>query len=126
MLGNITPEEDSILDRAITETYAMKDITPESNLRAFSRDQFPTMSDLYEVLRSMEGAEDLATRLEKYTTGIFSGFLNNRSNVNLSSQMVVFNLRDMEEELRPIAMYVVLHFIWNEIRSEAQEKIDHR
>jgi type IV secretory pathway VirB4 component len=123
MLGSITPEEDSILDRAITETYAMKDITPESNLRAFSRDQFPTMSDLYEVLRSMEGAEDLATRLEKYTTGIFSGFLNNRSNVNLSSQMVVFNLRDMEEELRPIAMYVVLHFIWNEIRSELKKRL---
>jgi len=123
MLGSITPEEDSILDRSITETYSMKDITPESNLRAFSRDQFPTMSDLYEVLRSMEGAEDLATRLEKYTTGIFSGFLNNRSNVNLSSQMVVFNLRDMEEELRPIAMYVVLHFIWNEIRSELKKRL---
>ncbi|MCX6766974.1 MAG: DUF87 domain-containing protein [Candidatus Moranbacteria bacterium] len=123
MLGSITPEEDSILDRSITETYSLKDITPESNLRAFSRDQFPTMSDLYEVLRSMEGAEDLATRLEKYTTGIFSGFLNNRSNVNLSSQMVVFNLRDMEEELRPIAMYVVLHFIWNEIRSELKKRL---
>ena len=79
MLGNITPEEDSILDRAINETYAMKDITPDSNLRVFSREQFPTMSDLYEVLRSMEGGEDLATRLEKYTQGIFSGFLNNPS-----------------------------------------------
>jgi len=123
MLGSITPEEDSILDRAITETYAMKDVTPESNLRAFSHDQFPTMSDLYEVLGSMEGAEDLATRLEKYTTGIFSGFLNNRSNVNLSSQMVVFNLRDMEDELRPIAMYIVLHFIWNEIRSELKKRL---
>ena len=123
MLGSITPEEDSILDRAITETYAMKDITPEANLRAFARDQFPTMSDLYEVLRSMEGAEDLATRLEKYTTGIFSGFINNRSNVNLASQMVVFNLRDMEDELRPIAMYMVLHFIWNEIRSKLKKRL---
>ena len=123
MLGNITPEEDSIIDRAITETYAIKDITPESNLRAFSRDQFPTMSDLYDVLRSMEGAEDLSTRLEKYTTGIFSGFINNRSNVNLSSQMVVFNLRDMEDDLRPIAMYIVLHFIWNEIRSKLKKRM---
>jgi conjugal transfer ATP-binding protein TraC len=123
MLGNITPEEDSVLDRAVTETYAMKDITPESNLRAFTRDQFPTMTDLYNVLRSMEGAEDLAIRLEKYTEGIFSGFLNNLSNVNLSSQMVVFNLRDMEDELRPIAMYVVLHFIWNEIRSKLKKRL---
>jgi type IV secretory pathway VirB4 component len=123
MLGNITPEEDSILDRAITETYEMKDITPGSDLRAFSRNQFPTMSDLYSVLQSMEGAEDLATRLEKYTQGIFSGFLNNLSNVNLSNQMVVFNLRDMEAELRPIAMYVVLHFIWNQIRSELKKRL---
>lgn len=123
MLGNITPEEDSILDRAITETYAVKDITPESNLRTFSREQFPTMSDLYDVLRSMEGAEDLATRLEKYTTGIFSGFINNLSNMNLANQMVVFNLRDMEEDLRPIAMYIVLHFIWNEIRSQLKKRL---
>lgn len=123
MLGNITPEEDSILDRAITETYEIKDITPESNLRAFTREQFPTMSDLYNVLQSMEGAEDLAVRLEKYTTGIFSGFLNNLSNVNLSNHMVVFNLRDMQEELRPIAMYVVLHFIWNEIRSRMKKRM---
>jgi conjugal transfer ATP-binding protein TraC len=123
MLGNITPEEDSILDRAITETYAMKDITPESNLRAFTREQFPTMTDLYSVLRSMEGAEDLATRLERYTQGIFSGFINNLTNVNLASQMVVFNLRDMEEELRPIAMYIVLHFIWNEIRSKLKKRL---
>ncbi|MFH0930204.1 MAG: DUF87 domain-containing protein [Candidatus Moraniibacteriota bacterium] len=123
MLGNITPEEDSILDRSVTETYAMKDITPESNLRAFSRDQFPTMTDLYEVLQNMEGAEDLATRLERYTTGIFSGFLNNLSNVNLSNQMVVFNLQDMNDDLRPIAMYVVLHFIWNEIRSKLKKRM---
>jgi len=123
MLGNITPEEDSILDRAVTETYAVKDITPESELRGFTRDQFPTMANLYDVLRSMEGAEDMAIRLEKYTEGIFSGFLNNLSNVNLSSHMVVFNLRDMEDELRPVAMYVVLHFIWNEIRSKLKKRL---
>lgn len=123
MLGNITPEEDSILDRAVTETYAVKDITPESELRGFTRDQFPTMANLYDVLQSMEGAEDMAIRLEKYTEGIFSGFLNNLSNVNLSSHMVVFNLRDMEDELRPVAMYVVLHFIWNEIRSKLKKRL---
>lgn len=123
MLGSITPEEDSILDRAVHETYAVKDITPDANLRAFTRDQFPTMSDLYDVLRSMEGAEDLATRLEKYTQGIFAGFVNSPSNVSLENQMVVFNIRDMEEELRPVAMYVVLHFIWNEIRSKLKKRL---
>jgi type IV secretory pathway VirB4 component len=123
MLGSITPEEDSVLDRAIHETYAMKDITPDSDIRAFTRDQFPTMSDLYDVLRSMEGAEDLAVRLEKYTQGIFSGFINNPSNVNLDNNMIVFNIRDMEDELRPVAMYVVLHFIWNEVRSKLKKRL---
>jgi conjugal transfer ATP-binding protein TraC len=123
MLGNVTPEEDSILDRAITETYAIKDITMESTARVFPKDQIPTMSDLYEVLRNMEGGEDLAIRLEKYTEGIFSGFLNNPSNISLENQMVVFNIRDMEEELRPVAMYVVLHFIWNEIRSKLKKRL---
>jgi len=123
MLGNITPEEDAILDRAISETYAMKDITTETTARSFTKEQVPTMSDLYEILRNMEGAEDLATRLEKYTQGIFSGFLNNISNISLDNQMVVFNIRDMEEELRPVAMYVVLHFIWNEIRSKLKKRL---
>lgn len=123
MLGNITPEEDSILDRAITETYAMKDITPETTLRSFTKDQVPTMSDLYEVLRDMEGGEDLAIRLEKYTQGVFAGFLNNPSNVNLDNKMVVFNIRDMQEEMRPVAMYTVLHFIWNEIRSKMKKRL---
>ncbi|MDD5489060.1 MAG: ATP-binding protein [Candidatus Moranbacteria bacterium] len=123
MLGNITPEEDSILDRAISETYAIKDISLESTVRIFPKDQVPTMSDLYEVLRNMEGGEDLATRLEKYTQGIFSGFLNSPSNISLENQMVVFNIRDMEEELRPVAMYVVLHFIWNEIRSKLKKRM---
>jgi conjugal transfer ATP-binding protein TraC len=123
MLGNITPEEESILDRAITETYAMKDITAETNLRSFAREQIPTMSDLYEVLRDMEGGEDLATRLEKYTQGIFAGFLNSPSNISLENKMVVFNIRDMEEEMRPIAMYVILHFIWNEVRSVLKKRL---
>jgi conjugal transfer ATP-binding protein TraC len=123
MLGNITPEEDSVLDRAITETYAMKDITPETTARSFSKDQVPTMIDLYEVLRNMEGGEDLAIRLEKYTQGIFAGFLNNQTNVNLDNRIVVFNIRDMQEEMRPVAMYSVLHFIWNEIRSKMKKRM---
>ncbi|MCX6765458.1 MAG: ATP-binding protein [Candidatus Moranbacteria bacterium] len=123
MLGSVTPEEDSILDRAIRETYAVRDITPQSNFQSFTSNSFPTMSDLYEVLRNMEGAESLAMRLEKYTEGIFSGFLNNPTNVNIDNQLVVFNIRDLEEELRPVAMYVVLQFIWNEMRSELKKRL---
>jgi len=123
MLGNITPEEDSILDRSIRETYEIKDITAQSNLNALKKEDFPTMSDLYQVLRNMEGGEDLATRLEKYTEGIFSGFLNNITNIDIDNSMVVFNIRDMEEEMRPIAMYVVLQFIWNEMRTNIRKRI---
>lgn len=123
MLGQVTPEEDSILDRAIRETYAIRDISPETNFNALTAGSFPTMSDLYEVLSNMEGAESLSTRLEKYTEGIFSGFLNNPTNVKADNQIVVFNIRDLENELRPIAMYVVLQFIWNEMRSEMKKRV---
>jgi conjugal transfer ATP-binding protein TraC len=123
MLGNITPEEESILDRSIRETYEIKDITAQANLNALDKEDFPTMSDLYQILRNMEGGEDLATRLEKYTEGIFAGFLNNVTNINVDNPMVVFNIRDMEEEMRPIAMYVVLQFIWNEMRTNIRKRI---
>ncbi len=122
MLGNITPEEDSILDKAIRETYAIKDITQDSVWKD-APPESPTMGNLYDVLCNMEGSEDLATRLEKYTHGTFSGFLNKPTNVKLNSQLVVFNTRDMEEVLRPVAMYLVLQYIWNQIRSELKRRI---
>lgn len=123
MLGNITPEEDSILDRSVRETYAVRDITPEANLNALARESFPTMSDLYQVLRSMNGGESLAIRLEKYTEGVFSGFMNNTTNIKVDNQLTIFNIRDMEEELRPVAMYMVMQFIWNEMRSNLKKRL---
>ena len=123
MLGNITPEEDSILDRAVRETYEVRDITPQTNFNALSKESIPTMSDLYQVLRNMEGGESLAIRLEKYTEGIFSGFLNHTTNVKVDNQMFVFNIRDMEEDLRPVAIYTVLQFIWNEMRSNLKKRL---
>jgi len=123
MLGGVTPEEDSVLDRAIHETYGIRDITPNTNFGELSKDSFPTMTDLYQVLRNMDGGENLGVRLEKYTEGIFSGFLNNPTNIHINSSMVVFNIRDMEDELRPIAMYIVLHFVWNEMRVNLKKRI---
>jgi type IV secretory pathway VirB4 component len=123
MLGNLTPEEDSILDRALRETYAVRDITPAGHFRDIPANAFPTMLDLYEVLKNMEGAESLAARLEKYTEGIFSGFLSSHTNISVREQLVVFNIRDLEEELRPIAMYIILQFIWNEMRSNLKKRI---
>ena len=123
MLGSITPEEDSILDRAVRETYAIRDISANSNFNILAKEAYPTMSDLYQVLRNMEGGEDLGTRLEKYTEGIFSGILNSPTNVKADNPLVVFNIRDMEEELRPVAMYVVMHFIWNEMRTNLKKRL---
>lgn len=123
MLGALTPEEESILEIGIRETYAMRDITAQSNFKALNSNSFPTMSDLYEVLRNSEGGESLAVRLEKYTDGIFAGVLNRPTNVQVDNQLVVFNIRDLEEQLRPIAMYLILQFIWNEMRSEMKKRL---
>ncbi|MDO8676282.1 MAG: ATP-binding protein [Candidatus Azambacteria bacterium] len=121
MLGGLSPEEDAIIDSAITQTYASRDITPTTT--DFSKNVVPTMTDLKTILDSMTGAESLSRRLEKYVTGSYAGFINNPSNVEIKSKLVVFSIRDMEEELRPIAMYMMLHFIWNIVRSELKKRI---
>jgi len=120
MIGKLTAEEDSILDKGITETYAIKDITSDSG---FQGKTVPTMQDLVNVLENMEGGTKIATRLKKYTEGSFAGFLNQPTNVKINKNFVVFNIRDMEDELRPIAMYVILHHIWTAIRSKLKKRI---
>jgi len=120
MIGQITNAEDSILDRALIETYAKKDITPASDLATIEP---PLMSDLEDILLSMEGGEDMALRIKKYTEGTFAGLLNNPTNVKLNNQLVVFSIRDLEDELRPIAMYVIMTYIWNIMRSERKRRI---
>lgn len=120
MLGGLTPEEDAIIDRAITETYALKDITPDSN---FAATEPPLMSDFELVLAGMEGGESLTQRLTKYTRGTWEGFINKPSNVDINKKFVVFSLRDMEDELKPVAMYIVMHFIWNQIRKELKKRL---
>ncbi len=120
MLGGLTPEEDSLLDNAITETYALKDITPDSD---FTKRPAPLMSDLELVLAGMEGGESLAQRLLKYTQGTWAGFLNKPTNVDINKKFVVFSIRDMEDELKPIAMYIVMHHIWNSIRRNLRKRL---
>ncbi len=120
MLGGLSAEEDAILDRAISETYASRDITPASD---FSKITPPLLSDLQTILKNMEGGASLATRLEKFVTGSYSGFFNQQTNIELKSKLITFSIRDMEEELRPIAMYIVLHYIWNIIRAELKKRI---
>jgi len=120
MLGGLTPQEDAILDKALSETYASRDITPESD---FSKVTPPLMGDLKTVLENMEGGLPLSQRLEKYTTGSYAGFFNQPTNIAIKNKMVTFSIRDMEEELRPVAMYVVLHYIWNLIRAQLKKRI---
>lgn len=120
MIGDVTNSEDSLLDRALLETYAKKDITPASDL---SNIEPPLMSDLEEVLLSMEGGEDMALRIKKYTEGTFSGMFNSPTNVRVDNQLIVFSIRDLEDELRPIAMYIIVNYIWNIIRSELKRRI---
>ncbi|MBP9701656.1 MAG: DUF87 domain-containing protein [Candidatus Pacebacteria bacterium] len=120
MLGGLSQEEDAIVDRAITETYALKDITAESN---FANVEPPLMSDFELVLAGMEGADSLVQRLTKYTKGTWSGFINRPTNVDINKKFVVFSLRDMEDELKPVAMYIVTHYIWSAIRKNLKKRL---
>ncbi len=120
MLGGLTPEEDAIVDKAITETYALKDITPDSN---FAEVEPPLMSDFELVLSGMDGSDSLVARLSKYTQGTWSGFLNRPTNVDLNKKFVVFSVRDMEDDLKPVAMYIITHFIWNAVRKNLKKRL---
>lgn len=120
MLGGLSPEEDAIIDRAITETYALKDITGDTN---FNGQEPPLLSDFENVLSGMEGSQSLVTRLSKYTKGTWSGFLNRPTNIDINKQFIVFSVRDMEDELKPVAMYIITHYIWNAVRQELKKRL---
>lgn len=120
MLGQFTYQEDSIMDQALLETYAKKDITPDADL---SKIEPPVLSDLKDILDGIEGSGDLSVRLEKYTTGTFGGLLNRQTNVDMKNQLVVFSVRDLEDELRPIAIYTIVNYIWNVVRSERKKRL---
>jgi len=120
MLGKLNPAEEGLMERAINEAYARRDITPNSD---FNNISVPTMGDLVEILNGIVGGESLSQRLYRYTEGTFSGIFNRSTNINMSNQLVVFNIRDLQETLRPIAMYILLKYVWNEIRSELKRRI---
>ncbi len=120
MLGGLSPEEDAIVDHAISETYALKDITGDVD---FTGAEPPLLSDFEQVLSGMEGSDSLIERLSKYTHGTWAGFMNQPTNINLKQQFAVFSVRDMEDELKPIAMYIITHYIWNEVRHELKKRL---
>lgn len=117
----LSPTEEADLDSALIDTYAKAGIT---NDPLTHKTPPPTIADLYDTLLHMGGTgPQLAQRLRKYTTGTFAGIFSQQSNININNSMVVFNVRDLEDELRPVAMYIVLNYIWNKTKSDKKRRI---
>ncbi len=120
MLGGLSPEEETLIDLAIQETYALKDITGDTN---FANMEPPLLTDFEMVLAGLEGSVSLITRLQKYTSGTWSGFMNQPTNVDINQKFVVFSVRDMEDELKTIAMYIITNFIWGSVRRRLAKRL---
>lgn len=120
MLGGMTPEEDAFIDKALYETYALKDITvdPESQ-----KNEPPLLQDFYNVLGNMKGTDSVKAKLSKYVDGTYANLYNKPTNFELKPGFVVFSVRDLEEALRPIAIYTVLDYIWTKIRMTMKRRI---
>ncbi|HVU59856.1 MAG TPA: conjugal transfer protein TraC [Candidatus Saccharimonadales bacterium] len=121
MMPALSPAEESDLDAALIETYARAGITNDPLTHTGVP---PTISDLYDTLLHMGGfGPQLAQRLRKYTSGTFAGIFSQQSNVYINNPLVVFNIRDLEDELRPVAMYIVLNYIWNRTKTDQKRRI---
>lgn len=119
-LGGLTPEEESLLDEAIQQTFASKDITATSDPATIKA---PLFSDFEDILKHMTGTESLALRVQRFSQGSFAGFLNHPTNVRLDRQLLVFSIRDLEDELRPVAMYLIINHVWMQIRSKLKKRV---
>ncbi len=121
LMPALSPVEESDLDQALIETYARAGITNDPLTHTA---QPPTIMDLYDTLLHMGGTgPQLAQRLRKYTTGTFAGIFSQQSNIDINNPLVVFNIRDLEDELRPVAMYIVLNYIWNKTKSDQRKRM---
>jgi type IV secretory pathway VirB4 component len=120
MVGGLTPEEDTLLDKALFETYALRDITTDPKTQD---NPPPLMEDLYSVLQNMRGAESIAARLQKYVEGSFAEIFNRPTNFDMKEGFIVFSIRDLEDQLRPLAMYMIVSYIWNKVRMKKKHRI---
>jgi len=120
MLGGVTPEEDAVLEKAIFETYALKDITADIESH---KNEPPLLKDLQAVLQNMTGAEGMVSKISKYTEGSFKGLFDQPTNFDLGNGFIVFSVRDLEDQLRPIGMYMVLNYIWQRVRFNTKRRI---
>jgi hypothetical protein len=122
MLGELDPIEESILDRAVVDAYKMKGITPDPETQT---KEPPLVEDLYKSLIGMEDqkAQSIAARLEKYIKGSFAGIFNQKTTVDLKNEFVVFGIRNLEDSLRPVAMHIILDYIWTVVKQELRRRI---
>lgn len=122
VMGKLTPTEDALLDRALILTYKQKGITPDPTTHG---KEPPLMEDLYKTLVGMEEtlAKGLADRIEKFVKGSLVGIFDQQTNIEIRNQLTVFSIRDLEDELRPIAMYLILDFIWNKVRHNKKRRL---
>jgi conjugal transfer ATP-binding protein TraC len=121
IMSALTPAEEADLDQGLIDTYARAGITSDPLTHHSTP---PTIADLYDTLLHMGGTGPaLAQRLRKYTTGTFAGIFSQQSNIDINNHMVVFNIRDLEDELRPVAMYIVLSHIWNITRTNLRKRM---
>lgn len=122
IMGDLTPSQDALLDRALVTTYKQKGITQD--VETFKNEP-PLLEDLYKVFLGFETPEaaELATRLEKFIKGSASGIFNSHSNFDIKNPFTVFGVRDLEENLRPVAMYIILDYVWNRIRKDKTRRI---
>jgi type IV secretory pathway VirB4 component len=122
IMGDLTPSQDALLDRALVTTYKLKNITQDPET---FKNEPPLLEDLYKVFLGMETpeAKELADRIEKFVKGSAAGIFNERSNYEIKNKFTVFGIRDLDENLRPVAMYIVLDYIWNEVRRDKKRRI---
>ncbi len=122
MMGELNPVQDAMLDRALVSVYQNRGITPDPST---FKNQPPYLEDVYKSFLGMETAEarELADRLEKYVKGSAAGIFNQQSSFDIKNPFTVFGVRDLEENLRPVAMYIVLDYIWNRVRREKKNRV---
>lgn len=122
VMGKLDATQDAILDRALVETYRQKGITTDPSTQ---KKEPPLMEDLYKVLLGMEEdkAKELALMLEKFIKGSLSGIFNQQSNFNISNPLTVFNIKALEDELRPIAMHIILDFVWTKVKKDLKKRL---
>ncbi len=122
IMGAISPTQEALLDRALIMTYKAKGITmdPETQGR-----EPPLMEDLYKTLIGMEvpDALDLAARIEKFVKGSFVGIFDKQTNINIVNPFTVFSVKDLQDALRPIAMFIILDYIWTRVKKDLKKRI---